>query len=135
MTRPTALTLLVVDDNAQVRRIISLWGSAMQVEVSCACDGKEAINLLITRHFDVILSALHMPGMSGWKLLAWLRKHRPEVLVCMMSSDTSSDTMNARFRAELARDVDGWLAKPFSIASLDRCIRGAGRNSSHRDIW
>jgi CheY-like chemotaxis protein len=134
MTRPGVFTLLVVDDNAQVRRIVSLWGAAMQVDVSCACDGKEAVNFLITRRFDVVLADVHMPGIGGLKLLAWIRKHRPEVLVCMMSSDTPAENMNTGFRAETAPDVDGWLAKPFSIAALDRCIRDADRNGRHQGI-
>jgi DNA-binding NtrC family response regulator len=112
--------LLVVDDNEHIRRIVVVWAAEMRFNVSCARNGREAINLLISRQFDVVLTDFNMPGINGWKLLAWMRKHRPGVPVCMMPGVASEG-----FCAEIEPYVDGLAAKPFSAAALDGCIRKA----------
>lgn len=121
MKTSAALTLLVVDDNPHIRRIISAWAVAMRFNVSCACDGREAISFLITRQFDLVLTDFDMPGMNGSDLLNWIRKHRPSVPVCMMSAAAASEV----FRAKVRPCVDGLLAKPFSAAALDSCVKEA----------
>jgi DNA-binding response OmpR family regulator len=121
MNSPASLSLLIVDDNAHIRRIISAWCATMRFDAKGARDGREAVDLLLTRHFDVVLTDFHMPGMNGWALLHWMRKHRSGVPVCMMSFDAD----DSRFCAEVRPFVDGLLAKPFSIAALEQCVKNA----------
>jgi two-component system chemotaxis response regulator CheY len=121
MKKSALPALLVVDDNAHFRRIVMLFATAMQFNVSCACDGREAVELLFARHFDVVLTDFDMPGMNGWKLVLWMRKHRPEVPVCMMSGEAASEG----FRTEIEPYVDGLLVKPFSAVALAACIKNA----------
>jgi DNA-binding response OmpR family regulator len=93
----------------------------MRFNVSCARDGGEAIGFLLTRQFDVVLTAFNTPGLNGWTLLTWMRKHRPGVPVCMMSADSATKG----FCTAIEPYVDGMLAKPFSIVALEACIKRA----------
>ena len=117
----TAFALLIVDDNAIIRRAVSMWAAAKGFDVSCACDGREATGFLLTRQFHVVLTDFNMPGMNGWTLVKWMRKYRPEVPVCMMSADAADKD----FRAAIEPYVDGLLAKPFLAVELEICIKNA----------
>jgi len=121
MTKPARLALLVADNDARVRRAVSASGLAMHFNVSCARDSKEAIDLLITRQFDAVLTDFNIQGMNGRKFLAWIRKYRPDVPVCIMTAEAA----DAAFRAEIEPLIDGLLAKPFSAAELESWIRKA----------
>ena len=124
--KSTPRALLVVDDAEPLRRLISVWAAGHGFDVSCASNGKQAIDLLNTRHFDLILTDFHMPAMNGWELLRWMRKHRSAIPVCMMTSDAGDQA----FWAEIKPYVDGLLAKPFSFQELARCIETMERGGT-----
>jgi len=112
-------SLLIVDDDIRLRRLIAWWCAERQFDVHCAGDGVEAVRLLPALRLDVVLTDFRMPGMNGLELAAWMRKNRPEVAVCLMSSDPLIGDGSALEEFGL----DGWLPKPFTIDALDACLR------------
>ena len=64
--------VLVVDDDAAVRRLVALVLVRDGFEVTAAEDGRDAIALSRRRPFDVLLLDVQMPGMDGWEVLAAL---------------------------------------------------------------
>src|SRR3989442_2101308 len=67
---PSHERILVVDDEAQLRGLFERILHNEGYEVRCASSGDEALKLLETQWFDLVVTDLKMPGMDGMELLA-----------------------------------------------------------------
>jgi CheY-like chemotaxis protein len=110
-------TILVVEDQlatAQVTRILlESWG----YRVLEAHLPDEAMRMFGEQpDIQLLLSDVHMPGMSGAQLACELRRYRPELSVVLMSGDLSPDAMPRRC---------AFLQKPFNPSGLARIVRRA----------
>lgn len=115
----TVKRLLVVEDDPDqsraVRDRLELYGYA----VSCANDGKIAMEMLQADSFDGVLLDLNLPNVSGIELLAATRQALPDVPVLIMSASSS------RLRAAKESNVAcGYIAKPFDIAQFKQTLHG-----------
>lgn len=72
-------------------------------------DGHRAIEALGVQAFDVVLTDVTMPGMSGLELLQWIRAHHPAIRVIVMSGVLSTEKLDAATELGAHRV----LAKPF----------------------
>ena len=109
-------TILVVDDEQDVRLFLELMLKTAGYEVDCAGDGQEALTRIAERSYDLMLLDLMMPVMDGWQVLDRLGgKKPPTVLVLSAAADP-----NRAARAGAAACV----SKPFSVrVLLDVCAR------------
>lgn len=126
---PVAGSVLLVDDSAADRTMISQMLKGAGVETVHACDSAfEAYNLLKTCRVDLLLIDVIMPSIGGIKLLRALRQteQTADVPVIMI---TASREM-AHLREARAAWADGYLLKPFSASGLARMmassLRGKG---------
>jgi two-component system, response regulator FlrC len=79
--------LLVVDDAAPIRFLVSHVLTKWEYDVRTTTDGGEALALLDGQDFDVVLSDLNMPGVDGLALLQTLRQRGCTIPVILMSAD------------------------------------------------
>ena len=84
--------ILVVDDDESVARALQRVLSAHGRDVVIARDGQAAIELLMTRRFDMVLSDIQMPRMSGVDLLSVVRAYDLDVPVVLMTGDPKIET-------------------------------------------
>jgi signal transduction histidine kinase/CheY-like chemotaxis protein len=114
--------VLLVEDEEQVRRVISLILKRSGYRVIEAQSAEEALRLALepSTHFDLLLTDVVMPGMSGPDLAARLRDARAEIKVLCMSGYTDE----ALFRHGLS-DSSGvaYLQKPITPENLTRKVR------------
>src|SRR5271155_103902 len=82
----TTVNLLVVDDDAALRKSLSHIFAAFGHRVRCAADGFSALSELRLEIPDIIVSDLNMPGMSGFEFLSVVRRRFPTIQVIAMSS-------------------------------------------------
>ncbi len=68
-------SVLVVDDEQHIVRLIESNLKRQGYEVSCAYGGKEAILALECRPFDLVILDFYMPAVSGCEVLRWIRTH------------------------------------------------------------
>jgi two-component system OmpR family response regulator len=61
--------ILIADDDAHMRRILSLWLTRHGYEVDMTCDGRSALERFRAAPPDLLLSDVNMPGMNGIELL------------------------------------------------------------------
>jgi CheY-like chemotaxis protein len=112
-------TVLVVDDERELRELMSDLMRDDGYDVRAACDGVEALQVLGTMSTDecVVVSDLQMPRMSGRQLLREIRKDdRLEGLrVLIVSSAAERDEL---------READGILGKPFNAKQLSTMVAG-----------
>ncbi len=113
-------TVLVVEDDASVRRLAVLGLRANGYTVLEACNAAEALELARTpQPIDMVVSDVVMPGMRGPELAAKLSHLRPEARLLLVSGHT--DTSEA-FRDREGRPIQ-LLPKPFTPDRLARKVR------------
>ena len=110
------LSVLVVDDEAGIRRVLSRMLRRMGFTVQAAMTGEEACEILAAGDFDLVLMDLRMPTMSGQTLYHMIATQWPHLAtrVVVMSGDPDS------------KDHEDWLdlhdlpvlPKPFEIQQL-----------------
>lgn len=120
--------VLVVEDNAFNRELMLELLSAAGVDVSVACDGQEALDMLERQRFDAVLMDCLMPVMDGYVATRALRL-RPELRALPVIALTANAMVGDRDKA-LAAGMSDHIAKPIKIeelfATLARWVRPAG---------
>jgi PAS domain S-box-containing protein len=121
-------TVLVVDDEAQVRSLMELLLKRMGLDVLNAADGQEAVELC-RDHSDKIsfvLMDLTMPNMNGREALGELRKIRSDIKV-VLTSGYESDDITGRYREH---GFDAFIQKPCDLETFKKIVHQmCGANS------
>jgi len=109
-------TILIVDDEPNLRNLVHATIDSPVYQVIEACDGEEAWTLIKERKPDLVLLDLKMPRRSGLEVLMAIRAD-PELrgtqVMVLTSSDQQSD-----IDAGILAGADYYLTKPFSPADL-----------------
>ena len=109
-----AVNLLLAEDDRIVRVTVrDALEDAGYVVVACG-DGLEALRLSEARSFDIVLTDVRMPGISGVELFRHLRVRQPGAAVLLMTAFADTDDAVAVIR-EGARD---YISKPFEMVEL-----------------
>jgi adenylate cyclase len=129
--RAIAGQILVVDDNDSNRDLLARQLARDGHAVETATSGKEALQFVHERSFDLILLDVLMPEMSGYEVLRKLKEdpQTTEIPVIMISA---LDEMDSIVRCIEAGAVD-YLPKPFAPALLRARIRSSLENKMLRD--
>jgi CheY-like chemotaxis protein len=116
-----AETILIVEDEAAVRRMASRALRSQGYTILEAENGAEALEVLAraTGPVDLVLSDIVMPVLNGGELGERLAAERPELRVLFMSGYTDDDIV----RRGLLRPGSPFLQKPFMPAELARKVR------------
>ena len=119
------MPILVVDDDAGLRRALRRVLSAHGFEVAEAGDGDEALVCLGSRSFDLVVLDLMMPGSDGIDVCERLRAGGKQLPVLML---TARDAVRDRV-AGLEAGADDYLVKPFANEELVARVRALLRRS------
>jgi two-component system copper resistance phosphate regulon response regulator CusR len=114
LSRPRAL---VIDDEARVRAFVGDAVDSLGYSVDEAEDGAQGLMLLDQHRYELLITDLRMPQMSGWEIIEALARQRRLPIIIMSGFITPADEARAR-EAGLAI-----LRKPFGVAELKRAIR------------
>jgi len=126
------LNCLVVDDDFEIRESLQTYLQAFGMRVEVAYDGANLRRLLPTRHFDVIVLDLMMPGEDGLSLCRWIQQeHGTPVIMLTAQGDPISRVLG------LEMGADDYLAKPFEprelVARINAVIRRSSRGARKAD--
>ena len=116
---PTALNVLVADDEESVLSVLVEMLRGMGHRVTAALGGPAGVEVLRSETFDVVFTDLGMPEVNGWDLAAVVKSRRPECAVVLVSGWG----FQLEEEAALSRGVDRVLAKPFSFPDVERALR------------
>jgi len=118
-----ALNILLVDDDQNLVTTLS-YGlrKAMGEAISIAIcfNGSEALSMLATQRFDVVISDFNMPGISGLELLNKISQDHREIILVLITA-YAMDTLEE----EAHRFGTGYITKPFEPSHLVQMIRDA----------
>lgn len=135
-TRRIAPRILVVDDDRELLETLKDWLAFLGFEVVGVADPLKALELAKRQRFDVALTDLHMPGMSGLDLLASLKSLDPGLKVIVLTGHATLENALAALRQEQAFDflpkplrdpeqLERVLKKALALRSADARARGA----------
>ncbi|CAL1691089.1 Transcriptional regulatory protein SrrA [Brevundimonas subvibrioides] len=116
-------SILVVDDDENIREVIHAILTQAGFEVALVSNGEAALDLLKRARFALILLDVHMPKMSGLHVLAAMKRLAKVPPVLMVTADGQSTTV----REAVSLGCVGYVAKPFTPASLVERVRRAVR--------
>jgi len=103
--------ILVVDDEDSLRRVTQVKLQQAGYAVETAPSGERALEQLAHRHFELVLTDLRMPGMSGIDLLKRVREDYPETVVIVVTAfgtvETAVEAMKSGAYDYLTKPIDG----------------------------
>lgn len=122
--------ILVVDDEPNICRLLSRYLTRLGYAVEMAMSVPEALALLRSDWFDLVITDLRLPGPSGLDLLIEVRARSPGTRTILMSAHADVHAASTA----IARGVDQLIVKPFELAYLrDRVAESISRRREERD--
>jgi signal transduction histidine kinase/ActR/RegA family two-component response regulator len=112
------LSILVVDDDENIRSVLAEMLGFLEHRVASAAGGTEAFELLEKQTFDLVITDLGMPGISGWEVSQRAKKknaHAPVIMISGWGSQIDPSRV-------AASGVDRVLSKPFHLDDIRRAI-------------
>jgi two-component system, NarL family, capsular synthesis sensor histidine kinase RcsC len=109
-----SLKVLVAEDNAANRLLLCEQLTSLGCEVKAASNGQHALELFGDDEWDVLLTDLNMPGMSGYQLAEAVRKLRPALPVMVITANATKEEYQRCMAAGLAQV----MIKPLSLQQL-----------------
>jgi two-component system response regulator PilR (NtrC family) len=113
--------VLIVDDEKSMREFLSIVLNKEGYTVTVASHGPEALSLIDKEIYDLVISDIKMPGLSGLDLLKAVKAVSPSTVVLMMTAFASTETAVEAMR-EGAYD---YLTKPFKIDEVKLLVKNA----------
>jgi len=117
--------ILVVDDEAQITRVLKTTLSSQGYGIRSASDGEEALLLMKDWAPDLVITDLRMPNMDGLELCRRIRSesHIPIIVLSVKGEET--------IKVEaLDAGADDYITKPFSVNELLARVRATLRRAS-----
>lgn len=106
--------ILLVEDDASLSTVLADYLRSKGYTVETASNGKEAWELILVKHYDLVISDIMMPKMNGFELLKLLRAQHITLPIIMLSAKTERDDIMLAY--ELG--CDDYVTKPFSMDIL-----------------
>lgn len=111
-------TILIVEDNADMRSLLGMLLEAKGYQVTLCSDGQSAEDIALGDFFDVILVDYCMPGRNGLDVTRTARERKLRSCIIGMSLENKKNEF-------LNAGANAFLAKPFDIGELMRIIESA----------
>jgi signal transduction histidine kinase len=112
-------TILIVDDEQDIRDVLSLALTDMGHEVLAAAEGEEALRLFRAQRPPIVVTDIKMPGMDGIDLLQHLKREDPEIEVVMI---TGHGDLDLAIRS-LKHEATDFITKPINIDVLEIALK------------
>jgi two-component system KDP operon response regulator KdpE len=123
----SALTLLLIEDEPQVRRFLRSSLEPAECKVLEASTGEAGLEMAVSRHPDVILLDLGLPDLDGLEVTRRLREWTATPIIVLSARGQERDKV-----AALDAGADDYLTKPFGLPELLARIRVAVRHAEQR---
>lgn len=101
--------ILVADDEVMMRNLILKILESEGYQITMASSGDEALAMLKENNYDMLLTDVKMPGMSGFELLKQVKENWPDMAVIVMTGYGDAYTI----KEALLLGADEYVSKPF----------------------
>ena len=111
--------ILVVDDEQNIRHVLSMMISFIGFEVDVAENGDQALHALLKSKFDLVLTDFNMPGMDGFTLAYHIKEISPETPVILVTGEDREQI----FKKKEESSVDSILFKPVRLQDVQKILQ------------
>jgi two-component system KDP operon response regulator KdpE len=118
------LSILVIDDEAQIRRLLTVAFEAKGYRVFTASDGRSGVDAAALRHYDAIILDLGLPDMNGLEVLRNVREWTQIPVIVLTVQDGETEKVES-----LDQGADDYVTKPFNTAELLARVRATVRRA------
>ena len=112
--------ILIIDDDAQIREMLSLALEMNGYQVYTASDGQDGIRQMYDNRPDLVITDLNMPGMNGYQFSKTARLMSDVPIIMMSGSEEQLEKMLVI--KLLGNEIDDFLTKPIDIKMLLECV-------------
>ena len=112
-------TILIVDDDNDLRPIVSKMVSRMGYDVLSADSGEKGLDLFLKNRIDLVITDFEMPGMNGITLAFQIKQNSPYTAVILMTGRPKADILTRLSNSS----VDYALFKPFGFGEVEKSIQ------------
>lgn len=119
------MTVLVIDDEPAIQRLLAINLEAAGYRVTLAADGQEGLTLAAQKRHDAIILDLGLPNMSGLETLKRLREWTQIPVIILTVHDSETEKIEA-----LDNGADDYVTKPFNTGELLARLRAALRRAN-----
>ncbi len=116
--------ILVVDDEESIREFLEIMLKKEGYEVTCVEDGQKAKDILVKKSFDLVISDLQMPNVTGIELLQHVKSQYPELLFMMITAFGTTETAVEAMKM----GAYDYVTKPFKLDEVRINIANALRS-------
>lgn len=110
--------MLIIEDEKNIREVLGEVLSTEGYEVTCAATGKEGIELFEKKEFDLVITDLGIPQMSGWEVADQIKSINPSTPVVMSTGwGLKFDPVKMK-----SQNVDRVIKKPFNLEQVLKVI-------------
>jgi two-component system KDP operon response regulator KdpE len=120
--------ILIADDDPQILRALKVTLGAHGYEIHTAADGREALDVAMTQHPDLVMLDLGMPRLDGVEVIAGLRGWSTAPVLVVSGRTDAADKVEA-----LDAGADDYVTKPFAMEELLARIRALTRRLAPGD--
>ncbi len=118
MNKPLAL---VIDDEPDIRELLSLTLGRMDIDTAVAGDVKSAKALLSSKRFDICLTDMRLPDGDGLELVEWMQKNSSGVPVAVITAHGNVETAVAALKL----GAFDFISKPLDLQNLRKIVENA----------
>jgi two-component system response regulator PilR (NtrC family) len=118
--------ILVVDDEESIREFLDIMLRKEGYEVTCCEDGQKALDVLAKKSFDMVISDLQMPNVTGIELLKKVKDQYPDLLFMMITAFGTTETAVEAMKL----GAYDYITKPFKIDEVRLNIQNALRSQN-----
>jgi signal transduction histidine kinase/CheY-like chemotaxis protein/HPt (histidine-containing phosphotransfer) domain-containing protein len=120
LARP--LRILIADDNSVNRLVAAKMLDGLNVNISMAADGAEAVTCATNFNMDLILMDVRMPEMDGIEATRAIRSHGNGVPIIAFTANAFADDIEATRQAGMSGFVSKPVRKPVLMAAIAQCL-------------
>jgi two-component system, OmpR family, KDP operon response regulator KdpE len=122
-------TILIIDDEVQIRRLLEITLSSSGYKISEAATGKDGLIAAATQHPELVILDLGLPDISGIEILKKLREWYLKPIIVLTVRNSEEDIIYA-----LDNGASDYLTKPFRTGELLARIRVAIRQTHNTPV-
>ena len=115
------IRILVVDDELSMREFLSILLEREGYDVTVAGSAEEALRMMDSALFDLVLSDVNMPGLSGIEMLARIKEKSPETAVLMLTAFSTADQAVEAMKL----GAYDYIFKPFKNEEIKQLVKNA----------
>jgi DNA-binding response OmpR family regulator len=128
MERKMSKKVLVVDDEKLIVKGIRFSLEQDGMEVRCAYDGEEALEIAKNEKFDIILLDVMLPGLSGFEVCQQIREFSDVPIVMLTAKGEDMDKILG-----LEYGADDYITKPFNILEVKARLKAIMRRTTSKE--